>query len=198
MGVQFIVVPNRNAPSAFSGEDRPPPPSLLDALAEQLDLAPIESDVSLVVYRNTAYRGPVTLPPEGAAVGDRFTDAAADDLASFEAARLERTDRTSWQGRLTGRGPVLMAERASDGWELRIRGRAEDERGTGYGWAQRFEAGSIGATRLTHSSPSWYPVLLGAQVLLWIAAFVFVRRTSPRRARRRAAAAPTAPTGSGP
>ena len=62
MGVQYIVVPNRNAPSAYSGVCRPPPEILLAALAEQLDLVPIESDVALTVYSNTAYRGMVTRP----------------------------------------------------------------------------------------------------------------------------------------
>ena len=44
--------------------------------------------------------------------------------------------------------------------------------------------GDTGDARLTHGSPAWYAVLLGAQILLWLAAIVWVRRTSPRRGLR--------------
>ena len=181
MGVQYIVVPNRNAPSAYSGVSRPPPELLLAALAEQLDLVPIESDVALTVYSNTAYRGMVTIPPDGASVGDRSTDAAADEVAGFVGADLDRTDRTTWEGRTDQRGALLLAERASSGWRLESGSDDDSERSTAYGWSQRFTVGDTGDARLTHSSPAWYALLLVAQVLLWLAAIVWVRRTSPRR-----------------
>jgi hypothetical protein len=184
MGVQFVVVPNRNAPSAYSGVSRPPPEVLLSALAEQLDLAPIESDVSLTVYGNTAYRGMVTIPPDGTSLGDRFTDAATDDVADFVAADLDRADRTTWEGRTDARGPLLLAERASPGWRLEA-GSGDSEGSTAYGWAQRFTVADTGDTHLSHRSSSWYTLLLGAQILLWLAAIVWVRRTSPRRGVRR-------------
>jgi hypothetical protein len=186
MGVQFVVVPRRNAPSAFSGAGRTPPASLLDALAEQLDLAPVETDVALVVYRNTAYRGIVTTPPDGGSAGDRFTDAAADDVTEWDAVAVERTDRTTWTGTLEGGRTVQLAERSSPGWQLDVAGRPVDARGTSYGWSQRFEADRGGALRLAHHTPGWYPFVLLAQVLLWVVAIVWVRRTSPRRLVRRA------------
>ena len=40
---------------------------------------------------------------------------------------------------------------------------------TAYGWAQRFTVADTGDARLTHRSPAWYTLLLGAQVLLWLA-----------------------------
>jgi hypothetical protein len=185
MAVQFIVVPVRNTPSAYAGADRPPPATLLAALAEQLDLALVETDVSLVVYRNTAYRGVVTVPPDGTSIGDRFTDAAGDDVEAFEAADLDRTGRTSWDGRISARGRVLLAERASGNWRLEILSHLAEERVTTYGWAQGFEAGSIGAAHISHSSPWWYSVLLGVQILLWVVVVVWIRFTSPRRSQRR-------------
>ena len=61
--------------------------------------------MSLTVYSNTAYRGMVTIPPDGTSVGDRFTDAATDEVADFVAADLDRADRTTWEGRTDARGP---------------------------------------------------------------------------------------------
>ena len=146
---------------------------------------PIESDVALTVYSNTAYRGMVTLPPDGASVGDRSTDAAADEVAGFVAADLDRTDRTTWEGRTDRRV-------ARSCWPSGRR-RAGSSRPvpTPTASARRRTAGRSGSPRgtpatpaLTHDSPAWYAVLLGAQILLWLAAIVWVRRTSPRRGLR--------------
>jgi GT2 family glycosyltransferase len=191
MGIQFVIVPQSNTPSAYSGVDRPAPRSLLTALSEQLDLVPVETDVSIVVYRNTAYRSMVTLPPKGSPLGDRFTDAATDGVTRFESADLERTGRTTWEGSVSEPGDVLMAEGASDRWRLESAGGRAAERSTAYGWAQQFTVDDTGRSRITHTTPAWYPLLVAVQIVLWLGAAFWVRRTSPRRAARKARRAAT-------
>jgi hypothetical protein len=186
MGIQLIVIPVRNTPSAYSGIERRAPATLRSALAEQLDLVPVETDVSMIVYRNTAYRGMVTVPPGDSPLGDRFTDAATDGVSRFESADLERTGRTTWEGSVSEPGDVLMAEGASDGWRLESAGGRAAERSTAYGWAQQFTVDDTGRSRITHTTPVWYPILVAVQIVLWVGAAFWVRRTSPRRAARKA------------
>ncbi len=54
LGVEFVAVPRRLAPSA-TGALSTAPSELLGVLAEQLDLARVQVDPGLIVYRNTAF-----------------------------------------------------------------------------------------------------------------------------------------------
>jgi hypothetical protein len=59
LGVRYILVPTTNAPG---GPPMAPPPRLVAALGQQLDLRPMATDPSVLVYENADWR-PGTGPP---------------------------------------------------------------------------------------------------------------------------------------
>jgi hypothetical protein len=77
LGVEYVAIPLRLAPSDDTPRDEPGAAAdLLAVLAEQLDLEHTGGDLGLVLYRNTAYAPgagdvPVTTPPGGTPTGTR-------------------------------------------------------------------------------------------------------------------------------
>jgi len=53
-GIDYVVVPQRRAPSPVTAPEVPAPPGLIEALAGQLDLERVDVDPAVVVYRNLA------------------------------------------------------------------------------------------------------------------------------------------------
>ena len=65
LGVRYVLVPTTNAPG---GPPMAPPPALVAALGRQLDLRPMASDPSVLVYANADWRpgaGPSPPTPDG-------------------------------------------------------------------------------------------------------------------------------------
>ena len=65
LGVRYILVPTTDAPG---GPPMAPPPALIAALGQQLDLRPMASDPSILVYENADWRpgsGPPAPAPDG-------------------------------------------------------------------------------------------------------------------------------------
>ncbi len=180
MGVRYVVVPERNTPTAFAGELRPAPASLTTTLSEQLDLTQVESDPALTVYRNTAWRGMVTTLPPTSGRRDRFTDALDVDPAATRPALEDHPDPTTWTGRIDRTGEVLLSAAAAPGWHLEVDG-VEARRSRAYGWANRFDVGRAGPARLEFRTPPWRWVACALQALAWLLAVVLLWRTSPTR-----------------
>jgi len=179
MGVRYVVVPQRDTPTAFRGKSRPAPSSLTTTLAEQLDLTRVESDPALTVYRNTAWAGMVTTLPTTAGRRDRFTDA----LAAGPPARLalgRHPDPTTWTGRIERPGDVLLSAAASSGWHLEVDG-VEADRSRVFGWANRFEVARAGPARLEYRTSPWRFVACALQALAWVLAIVLLWRASRSR-----------------
>jgi GT2 family glycosyltransferase len=173
MGVQYIAVPLRLAPS--DATPRPTAPDavvgpLVDVLAEQLDLEQVRIDRGIVVYRNTAFAPLWSVPPD-AAVADETSVAAMGevDLSGSAAVLAAADDSRTAHGLVPEGATVVQASTASDHWRLTVDGRA-GERGTAYGWADAFTVEGGGPATLTYATPGTVRRLATAQVVLWLVA----------------------------
>ena len=182
MGVRYVVVISRLAPSSttITGQ-RTPPRSLTAMLAQQLDLEEIPVADGLLVYRNTAAPSARSVLP--AREGDRteFTDAVADELAGAEPALTEDSGAVGAVGEVPAAGDVLVSQTADDDWQLRIDG-VPVARRTDYGWTNLFTTSRAGSATLTYQTPVLHRLASVGQVALWVAVLV-VRRRLRRRER---------------
>jgi hypothetical protein len=172
MAVRYIVVPRRVAPAAKHVAALPVPPALTRALDSQIDLRPVESDDSLVVYENAAW-----IP--GRAL---LTTAAARQAASRGALAAEQTDLagsrpalTKGAGTFAATGPVRSGDRvfvsqSSDArWQLTSGGRAA-ARADAFGWANQFSVSSSGHGRLHYRTPATRYLSIVIELALWLLA----------------------------
>ncbi|HLM65685.1 MAG TPA: glycosyltransferase family 2 protein [Acidimicrobiales bacterium] len=175
MGVRYVAVPQRLAPSPYSDEVRPVPAEVTDALGAQLDLEEVRVDEALVLYRNTAF----------APVRSLLSDDDGLDVTSV--AGVQGVD-------LTGAFPVLIDRRgqgaagtlppeqtlydattASERWRLEVGGEVQ-ERATAFGWANAYRTGGGGEAELSYRTSPAYRLVLAVQVGLWALALVVVLR----------------------
>ncbi len=183
MAVRYVVIPTASAPRPLGGVQRPAPEVVLDALADQLDLAALPVNPAYVVYRNeAALPARVALAP---GAGERGTfDVVADDVTGARPVLEERAGRTRWTGTIEAGSRVLHSATADDGWELLVDGRPVPST-KAFGWAQAFEPDVGGEAVLRYdTSPLRYGVV-AFQALFWLLAVRFALR-----ARRRAEVAP--------
>jgi hypothetical protein len=186
MGVRYVIVPEVAAP----GQDDEvfPQTELVAVLAEQLDLVRIDVDPDVHVFRNDAW------VPERAAL-------AAGALAAIEGGSPDGYVELANQQQLTGGTPVLpertryaeytgdlaagdvyLAQAMSEDWRLDVGDDpAAADHVTVYGWANGFRVEAAGLARLRYETPTVYRVLLGVQVLLWVAAIAALRTAAIRR-----------------
>ena len=177
MGVRYVIVPARLAPSTASITGlRPPPKELLATLAQQLDLEEVPVGDGITVYRNAAWipARSVLVPRDGDRT--RADQAVADDLTGSKPALRSSSGPTSASGAVPGTGDLLVANTADDGWKLRIDG-VPMGRGTTYGWANQFEATRAGPGELTYQTPLLRHLLAVGQVALWVVVVVLWRRS---------------------
>lgn len=185
-GVQFVVVPQRAAPTPFRAIERAVPEPLIGALAEQLDLERVEGDAAVVVYRNTAF-APVRAVVPDPAVLDATSPAEMQrvDLSGAEAVLTGDRGPTEHDGALPGAATVVHAVGDGDRWVLEIGGRRVESRDA-FGWATAYETGAGGVATLRYEPPRARWALVGAQVALWLLVGVVTLRM-------RFAARPTSP-----
>ena len=182
-GIRYVVVPTRSAPEAFDGIRRPPPAWLADALAAQLDLEQVDTDRSLIVYRNQAWRGEVTAVPAGTPLPVDSRGAARTDPDGRGRRSPAPTDDDTIPVEAPGDADLVAAVPAADGWTLRLDGEevATDE---AYGWALHAEDPAAGTGTVAFHTSTGLRVLILLQPLLWVLA-VLGRRQAIDRARRR-------------
>jgi GT2 family glycosyltransferase len=184
MGVRYIVVPTRLAPSSDPDEHLAPT-ELLEVLTQQLDLERVPVRDGLVVYRNPQWMpGGAVLPPLDGERTD-FTEAVADDLSAADAALVDTggTDGSvGASGDVPTEGEVFWASTHDPDWELDIAGVAMDQR-EGYGWANQFTATRTGPGELRYDVPLTRHLATGGQAGLWVLVVLVRRRT--RNAERR-------------
>ncbi len=191
MGVRYLVLPDRIAPAPFARDVRPPPPRLVAALGEQLDLEEVPISEGITVYRNTAWVASRSVLPESDAPRRRFTDAAAEDLSAAKPALLARSGPTSANGTIPAHGSLLVASASSPNWRLKVDGRSV-HRMTLFGWANGFPV-TAGRGTVSYRTPVWRYALLALQVALWLAVVLALSRYR-RRDRRGLSSAPPAPS----
>jgi len=189
MGIEYVVVSSRLAPSSTTITGQvPPPESLTDTLAQQLDLAEIPVTEGLLVYRNTASPGTRSVLPKREGERDHFTQAVLDDLADAAPALIHEHGAVGARGEVPEAGDVLISQTYDSGWQLRIDG-VPVARRLDYGWASTFTTSRAGDAELTYETPFTHRLASVGQIGLWLVVIV-VRRGVRRRERSAAAAAP--------
>lgn len=175
MGVRYVVVPLQKAPVPFSSERFDIPATLRAAFEQQLDLERVDVNDGLLVYRNRAWAPTRSLVAKGTTVGSSYLDAASVDLTG--ATNVLPADRgtTGASGKVTRPGVVLVGSAASSGWELTVGGKHQP-RTKAWGWANQFRVSGTGPAALRYDTPWWRYLLLGGQVVLWLAAVAMWRR----------------------
>jgi len=186
MAVQYVVVPERLAPSPFTADERPAASGLLAVLGGQLDLERIDVDSAVVIYRNTAF------VPGRAVVDDPdLLDAAGpDDLRTLDLADAarpalrERGDDGVAVGELDDDVTLYQSAAGSSRWVLEVDGRRISPR-PAFGWANAFRVDEGGRAELRYDTPFARRAVLVLQVVLWAAAIwllVHLRRRPGREA----------------
>lgn len=180
-GVRYIVVPTSDVPEAFGGEDRPPPRWLRNALDAQIDLEPVDTDRSLIVYRNRAWRGDATAVPAGSDLPDTPAGAAAVDPEDWKIAS-GRPGIGEIPVEVPEGSELVAAVPADDGWSLRLEGSevATDE---AYGWALHASDPGAGTGEVSFATSPALRGLILAQPLLWLLAIVVGGRAMSRARR---------------
>jgi GT2 family glycosyltransferase len=186
MGVQYLVLQERLAPSSSEVERPDGLLGVLDALAQQADLERVPVAEGLVVYRNLSWAPSRSVLPDREGDRTSVADAAGDDLSGAEAAltRSDGADRAT--GTVPSRGDVLVAATADDGWRLRVDG-VTLRRSETYGWANQFSATRAGDGVLEYQTPVGHRVASLAQAALWSVTLVIWWRARRRRGRSQVA-----------
>jgi hypothetical protein len=186
------MVPTRSVPEAYSGVAAPPPRWLTDLLAAQLDLQRIDTDRSLLVYRNTAWRGMARAVPAGTELPDDQAGAVGAGLEDVEDVVTGQPDHDRYRVDVPAEVDVVAAVPA-DGWRLDVDG-GTDASGEAFGWAARYDEPGAGEGTLAYATPIGNVALILLQPVLWILALL-ARSRMLSRARRRAHADRPAPAG---
>jgi hypothetical protein len=179
-GIRYVVVVDRLAPAPFEAAERPAAPWLDAALSSQLDLARIDLNSALRIYRNEAWLPFTAVVPADAETATDLPFPDADDEVS---PALAATGDLRFEGELTTGDVLHLAESADPGWRLSIDG-GSSEAGVGFGYANRYEVTEGGPATLAWSGESWRRPLAALQVLAW-GAVVAVALAAGRSARRR-------------
>jgi hypothetical protein len=167
-GVRYVVVPQRNGPDGARGRRVP---SVTAALAGQLDLARLRSEPGLVVYQNESWA-----PARALTEADVPTGAVAP-LPS--AATTDLTGSIPVGDAPVGKGTVLLAEANDPGWSASSGG-TELTHDAAFGWVNAWTQPSRGAVAITHDGQGVRYLLLGVELLLWVAALVWWSRGRKR------------------
>jgi GT2 family glycosyltransferase len=197
MGVRYIVVTSRLAPSSttITGQ-RHPPRALTAMLAQQLDLEEIPVADGLLVYRNTAAPSARSVLPERDGDRTRFTDAVSDELSGADPALEEESGAVGAAGEVPAPGDVLVSQSADPNWQLRVDG-VPLARRRDYGWTNVFTANRAGQATLTYQTPFFHHLVSAGQIALWVAVLVARRRIRRReRAEKSVTATASAVVGS--
>ncbi len=197
-GIRYIVVPIADGARSTLDHPLPVPAGLLDALNDQLDLGtPLTSPLNFAVFENTAWT-----PVRGQLSGNGIA-------ASKEAggAALTQSDLRGAQpfavgapaiGPATGPvspGTLHLAVPFDARWQLTVDGARIAPR-RAFGTTMAYDVTAGGTARLTYATSGWRSVLIGLQLLIWLALLAAASRLNPSAWRRWRGPAP--PVDSGP
>jgi GT2 family glycosyltransferase len=186
MGVRYIVVVDQGAPEPFGGVVRPSPPSLREALAEQLDLVEVDVNPALTVYRNAAWAPTVSAVLDGVVepsaapfLPTGAAEATEADLAG-SARALDQHGLTRFSGRVSTDNDVLVGSTPSRGWRLEVDGQRAS-RGIAFGWATVFDGPGAGTAELRWSTPTVHRLVAGAHLVVVALILMLMYRTRVER-----------------
>ncbi|NLV55374.1 MAG: glycosyltransferase family 2 protein [Acidimicrobiales bacterium] len=179
-GVRYVVVPVRSVPEAYRGHAAAPPGWLTDLLAAQIDLQRIDTEPSLIVYRNVAWRGDVAAVESDLDLPGEPRGATTAGVADPDVLAGAPTDVDRYEVDAPGDRDLLTRLPADGRWSIDVDGVETD---AAFGWAARHRDVPAGTATIGHSTPLGYRALVLVQPLLWLAA-VLVRNRASSRARR--------------
>lgn len=167
MGIRYVVVPQQAAPVPYDDQPRPIPRSIVDSLAEQLDLEEVEVNPAVIVYRNEAWAPQRTVLPEGTTEGEGepLQQMTEVDLAGSPPILADQDGAAAYRGTVDSGTPYL-ASAASSRWSMQVDGETL-ERSEAFGWANGFAATGGGEGSLSFATPVTRYALLLAQVAAW-------------------------------
>jgi hypothetical protein len=186
MGIRYVVIPERLAPEPFAEEEFPPPATVREALAAQLDLEQIAVNPAVTLYENAAW-APTRAILEEEGVGDIEEDllqtgprtalaaAAAQDLSGSSPALGDVRGPAEFRGPVRGQGELYLAAGPTSGWSLTVEGESAPHR-VAFGWANAFDLPRGGVATLTYDTPLERYVLLALQAALWFGVLILLRR----------------------
>jgi hypothetical protein len=182
LGVQYIAVPQRLAPSDTT--PRPVAPAgptgaLVGVLAEQLDLEQVRVDRGIVLYRNTAFVPLRSIPPDDALLDETTVAGIGEVDLSASTPVLDGGGAGGGDREVRGSVPdgatIVQASTASDNWRLEVGGRTVDH-DTAYGWADAFRVERGGEASLRYATPGSVRGLVAVQLVLWAIALAVALR----------------------
>ncbi len=184
--VRYVVVPLVDGGVSSPADPLPPPDGLIDALGDQLDLAPVYSPPNFVVYENRAW-----VP-----VRSVLTATAAEVSRTAGAASLAQAD-------LSGGAPIMVGADATDaasadvpagtvhlavpfdrGWVLSSGG-VEATGRPAFGATLAFDVAAAGTATLEYRTSSGVRATTLVQLLAWVMVIAASSGARVRRVRSR-------------
>jgi hypothetical protein len=179
MGVRYVVVVEADRPVARRRV--PVPAAVTDSLGEQLDLAEVEVDEGVHVFRNEAWfptRADVGSLDAVTLDGGYLRAAAAVDLSGAPAVLAPGDGADRYEGPVDG--DVWFSAASSGGWELSVDGRRAT-RIDGFGWGNAYAVEEAGEATLSYATPLGRLALSAVQAALWGVTIYALVRTRRRR-----------------
>jgi hypothetical protein len=173
MGIRYVVIVQADRPVV--GPQVPVPDTVAGALGDQLDLAEVEVDPGLRVFRNVAwFPSRAALSSDAAEAAASSDDAgsgpaASDDVAESEPVLVEGDGVGRFIGELDDDTTVWWSAASSAGWLLDVGGE-QAERDVGFGWGNLFTVADGGDATLAYRTPVLRLVASGVQAALWLLA----------------------------
>jgi GT2 family glycosyltransferase len=191
MGIRYVVVVSQLAPAPYRGRSAPLPTWVRSTLGEQLDLAQLDLNAAIGVFRNPAWLPMAASVPAAVTRVEDLPPVVDGASVPAPALRAVGPDARRFEGELAGGTVLHLAQARDEGWELEVDGVGVAPE-TGFGWANRYVVSQPGPARVGYSTPTGQRLVLLAQLVAWLAVIgVAVRR--PRPAREPLELAPAAP-----
>lgn len=195
MGVRYVALVKRAGPGG--GAVSTAGPRFERALAEQLDLAVVQSERGVLLYENEAWAASRSVVPEDRA-GRVPTGDTGDPVAAAVATSIVGAEPMSGPvgaSKPAGPGLVLWGEHHDPRWTARADGETLDQQLT-FGWANGFTLPAEGSVSISYRAGILPRLALIYEVLAWCAVAVLwwrARRSAgAARTSRRAAGSPAA------
>jgi hypothetical protein len=187
LGIRYIVVPEFDGVVSTVDNPLPLPAGLYDELEDQLDLVSLTGLPTIEVFENRAW-----LPRFGILTGAtaEASTAAGDqslvraDLSMSTPAFTGADQFNSTTAAVEAGSVVHLAIPFDDNWTLEVDGQGVEAR-RAFGLTTGFDVPADGEAVLRYESPPSRALLVGVQVLLWLAALFAATRVSVSIARRR-------------
>jgi GT2 family glycosyltransferase len=190
-GVRYVVVVDRAAPAPYGGVSAPVPDEVVDALEQQLDLARIELNPDITLYRNAAWAPRVvavasgTVPAETDEDGTAWMRQAIETDLATSGEPLESTGPASARGPVDPDSEVLVGSSPGDGWDVTVDGGPATST-QAFDWTVGADTSEGGAVVVSWTTPLLHRLVLVAQVVLVVAvaAVLYATRAEARDRRR--------------